>query len=206
MTWPVRTPTMFMGPYRFLHAPPGPAPDYGPELTPATCERPDGPLTGQRPDDISRWMAVPWQTDTASCRSGYDPSYDPYLPTFWPARVPNQVLTPQSYAVVMDTSRPLDERLEAFAHRAAWDAPLGDGTYVDQINTMAADIDLVAVVSVAPGPSDVPALPSVMEVADRPTAEQAAARPTLLGAAGERKAPDLAGIEKVRRFPRGLRR
>ena len=42
-------------------------------------------------------MAVPWQTDTASCRSGYylgyGPRYDPYVPTFWPARVPNQVLT-----------------------------------------------------------------------------------------------------------------
>ncbi len=159
MTWPVRTPTMFMGPYRFLHAPPGPEPDYGRELTSAICELPDGPLTGQRPGDISRWMAVPWQTDTASCRSGYEPSYDPYLPTFWPARVPNQVLTPQSYAVVMDTTLPLDKRLAAFAHRASWDAPLGDGTYVDQINTMAGDIDLVAVVSVAPGPTDVPGLP-----------------------------------------------
>jgi hypothetical protein len=38
-------------------------------------------------------MAVPWQTDTASCRSGYDLSYDPYVPAFWPARVPNEVLT-----------------------------------------------------------------------------------------------------------------
>ncbi len=150
-------------------------------------------------------MAVPWQTDTASCRSGYEPSYDPYLPTFWPARVPNQVLTPQSYAVVMDSSLPLDTRLAAFAHRASWDAPLGDGTYVDQINTMAGDIDLVAVVSVAPGPTDVPGLPSVMEVADRPTDEEAKARPALLGAARERKGPDLSGIEKVRRFPRGLR-
>ena len=76
---------------------------------------------------------------------------------------------------------------------------------VDQINTMACDIDLVAVVSVALGPTDLPQLPKVMEVADRPTDEQAKARPALLSAARERKGPDLSGIEKVRRFPKGLR-
>ena len=29
-----------------------------------------GPLYFQAPGDLSRWMAVPWQTDTSSCRSG----------------------------------------------------------------------------------------------------------------------------------------
>lgn len=205
MTWPVRTASMFMGPYRFLHAPAGLEPDYGPELTPEICRRPDGPLTGQRPGGITRWMAVPWQTDTASCRSGYDAAYDPYLPTFWPARVPNQVLTPQDYAVVMDDDRPMADRLAAFARRASWDAPLGEGTYVDKINVLAEDIDCVAVVEVMPGPAGVPAFPAVMEVADRPTAAEASARPSLLAAAAERCPPDLAGIEKARRFPRGLR-
>lgn len=52
-----------------------------------------GPLYFNGPGDLTRWMAVPWQTDTASCRSGYVPEYDPYLPTFWPHRVPNHVLT-----------------------------------------------------------------------------------------------------------------
>jgi hypothetical protein len=59
------------------------------------------------PGGISRWMAVPWQCDTASCRSGYDKADDPYVPTFWPARVPNQVLTAEDYAIVTrETRRP----------------------------------------------------------------------------------------------------
>lgn len=205
MTWPVRTASLYMGPYRFLHAPMGTDPDYGPELTTAICERPDGPLTGQRAGGITRWMAVPWQTDTASCRSGYERNYDPYLPTFWPARVPNQVLTPQDYATVMDDSKPMEDRLAAFARRASWDAALGDGPYVDQINVLANDIDCVAVVEVMPGPTDVPELPPVMEVADRPTQQQAAPPPALLAAASSRPAVDLAGTEKARRFPHGLR-
>ncbi|MDQ3677765.1 MAG: LodA/GoxA family CTQ-dependent oxidase [Actinomycetota bacterium] len=58
----------------------------------------------QSPGTVSRWMAVPWQTDTASCRSGYylgyGPRFDRYVPTFWAARVPNQVLTRRNYEVV----------------------------------------------------------------------------------------------------------
>src|SRR5262249_24121156 len=146
MTWPVRSPTIFMGAYRFLHAPAGPEPDYGPVLTPAICQTPEGPLWGQRPGSISRWMAVPWQADTASCRSGYAKDYDPYLPTFWPARVPNQVLTPTDYQTVMDKTVPEAERLAAFARRGDWDAPLGGGTYIDAINKLAGNIDIVAVV------------------------------------------------------------
>ena len=66
---------------------------------------------GQSPGSISRWMAIPWQTDTASCRSGYDTSYDPYVPTFWPARVPNEVMSETAYALdrllVVSFSSPL---------------------------------------------------------------------------------------------------
>ena len=47
-------------------------------------------------------MAVPWQTDTSSCLSRYKHDVDGYLPTFWPARVPNDVLDLESYQAVMD--------------------------------------------------------------------------------------------------------
>lgn len=198
MTWPVRSSTIFMEPYRFLHAPATPEPDYGPVLTPAICQTPEGPLWGQRPGSISRWMAVPWQTDTASCRSGYDTDYDPYLPTFWPARVPNQVLTRSAYDKVMDAGLPEQERLAAFATRQDWDDTLGAGTYIAQINAMANNIDLVAVVDVLPGPTDGIALPRVMEVADR----EVAPKPTLKGAAkvGEGTEIDWAAIEKAHRL------
>ena len=65
-------------------------------------------------------MAVPWQTDTASCRSGYGwpgnaTPNDTFIPTFWPSRVPNDVLTEGGFAVVTDPSLPIDERQRAFA-------------------------------------------------------------------------------------------
>ena len=56
---------------------------------PAVALSADGPLAGSGPGDVTRWMAVPWQADTASCRSGYQygpTPVDPYLPTFWAAR------------------------------------------------------------------------------------------------------------------------
>ena len=104
----------------FAHAAPGRIqPEYGAVLGPETLDLPNGPLLRrQLPGGITRWMAVPWQTDTASCRSGYLRSdYDPNVPTFWPARVPNQVLMKTDYDIVMDEERSLAERLAAFARR-----------------------------------------------------------------------------------------
>ncbi|MGH9278114.1 MAG: LodA/GoxA family CTQ-dependent oxidase, partial [Acidimicrobiales bacterium] len=87
ITWPMRHLTMYQAPFRILHRrPDDPEPPYPAVLTPAVALAPGGPLAGQTPGSLTRWMAVPWQTDSASCRSGYearsDPRYDPYLPTF----------------------------------------------------------------------------------------------------------------------------
>ncbi len=203
MTWPMRTAGMYMAPFRLAHAPPGwIEPEYGPVLGAETITLPNGPLLGgQLPGGITRWMAVPWQTDTASCRSGYLKSYDPNVPTFWPARVPNQVLTSVDYQVVMDEQRPLAERLAAFVRRGSWLQPLGNKSYTDQINNMIAHFDRMGVVEQRDGPKSGP-FPSEMEVQDLPDA----AHP-LAAAASERTAEnlDLSGIEKVRRFPYGLK-
>ena len=64
-----------------------------------------GPLYAQGPGDLTRWMGLPWQADTAYCRSGYDTAYDPFVPTFWPARVPNQVLTEANYGIAIDPAQ-----------------------------------------------------------------------------------------------------
>jgi hypothetical protein len=121
MTWPLRHPSMFERPFRFRLRPAGePEPDYGSGLTPAVALQPGGPLYDQMPGSISRWMALPWQGDTAFCRSGYPPGFDPYVPSFWPARVPNQVLTEDDYKVVMDTGLPRDVRLAALNNRQWW--------------------------------------------------------------------------------------
>jgi hypothetical protein len=167
MTWPVRHATMYQEPYRWRHrAKDDPEPDYGSTLTPAEVNSYNGPLYGQFPGSISRWMALPWQTDTASCRSGYDPSYDPYLPTFWPARVPNQVLTEANYHKVIDTSLPRQERLAAFNERFDWDNTLGVG-YQQQLETMIDDFDQQGIVLVQPGVAADPDFPPQMQVSDR---------------------------------------
>jgi hypothetical protein len=204
MTWPMRNAGLYMTPFRLAHAAPGwIEPEYGAVLGPETLDLPNGPLLGgQLPGGITRWMAVPWQTDTASCRSGYLRSYDPNVPTFWPARVPNQVLTKTDYDIVMEEERSMAERLAAFARRASWLRPLGGGSYTDQINTMISHFDRMGVVEVRDGPKTGP-FPAEIEVLDltegpHPSAATMGAVPT--------EEIDLSGIEKVRRFPYGLRR
>jgi hypothetical protein len=211
---------MYMAPFRFAHALDGwVAPGLGEILTSDGVTIPNGPLYGQQAGGITRWMAVPWQTDTASCRSGYDKAYDPYVPSFWPARVPNQVITKQNYEVVMDGSKPLGERLAAFANRAAWINPLGTTSYTDQINNMIHHFDHLGVVEVHPGPPDHDNFPREIEVEDqhvpikdmpKPNAHQAQQdqQHVRVGAAMTESADsvDLMTIEKVRRFPRGLHR
>ena len=90
----------------------------------------------------------------------------------------------------------------ANARRASWLRPLGSNSYTDQINNMIAHFDHMGVVETRPGPASGP-FPKVMEVEDlHPAAHELAA------AVGPRAAEelDLSGIDKVRRFPHGLRR
>jgi L-Lysine epsilon oxidase N-terminal/L-lysine epsilon oxidase C-terminal domain len=167
MTWPVRHATMYLEPYRWRHrAKDDPEPDAGTTLTPAEALAYNGPMYAQSPGSITRWMAIPWQTDTASCRSGYDPKYDPYLPTFWPARVPNQVLSDENYRKVMNSKLSRAVRLAAFNERADWDRTLGVG-YEHQLETMVKHFDRQGVVEVRPGIEGDPDFPSVMQVEDR---------------------------------------
>ncbi|MFJ9842190.1 LodA/GoxA family CTQ-dependent oxidase [Kitasatospora sp. NPDC101155] len=169
LTWPMRHTTMYTTPFRIRHRDPDkPAPTYGPTLTPDLALSFDGPLYAQAPGDLTRWMAVPWQTDTASCRAGYEYGsglgpYDPYLPTFWPARVPNHVLAEEDYEVVLDTSRPLADRLAAFRKRRAWLRWL-PAPYLANINAMVRDFGKLGVVERRPGPTDDPRLPAELLV------------------------------------------
>lgn len=167
MTWPVRHATMYLEPYRWRHrAKDNPEPDYGTTLTPADANSYNGPLYAQFPGSITRWMAIPWQTDTASCRSGYEPDYDPYLPTFWPARVPNQVLDVDNYKKVMNPKLSREERLAAFNDRSDWDRTLGVG-YQNQLMNMVKHFDKQGIVEVRPGIPNDPDFPPVMQVEDR---------------------------------------
>jgi len=138
---------------------------------------PAGPLLGgQVPGGVTRWMAIPWQTDTASCRDGYTTAYDPYLPTFWPARVPNNILSEERYKETLDTHLAEETRREAFAYRYFWldDLPL-DGeapTQTNQINAMVKYFDKLAIVQPRPGVPDNPNFPPEMQIGVIPNEEQ----------------------------------
>ncbi|MEP3054772.1 LodA/GoxA family CTQ-dependent oxidase [Ascidiaceihabitans sp.] len=199
MTWPMRQAGMYASAFR-LKTRDGAEPDYGQELTPI-WDAPGGPVNGgQSPGSITRWMAVPWQTDTASCRSGYTKAYDPYVPTFWPARVPNEVVSTEAYGVITDTSASMQDRIAAFTNRADWLEPLGpDKYYQHQINHMIHHFDQMGIVEVHPGPegsSD--AFPATIQVSDQP-------QKTRLMAMAKGAAPqghsDLSHIDKVQRLP-----
>jgi hypothetical protein len=164
VTWPIRNVSMFSRPFRILQRPADqPELDYGEVLTPEVATGPTGPLHAQGPGDLTRWMAVPWQTDTSSCRSGYEAGYDPYLPTFWPARVPNQVLSAERYAVVTNPRLPRDVRVAAFRGRDNWFRGL-KGTQVQYVNQMVRDFGKMGVVELMAGVPADPDLPPVMMV------------------------------------------
>jgi hypothetical protein len=185
ITWPMRHASMYRAPFRLREASPNaPAlPNYGSQLTPAVATAVEGPLYAQSAGDLTRWMAVPWQTDTASCRSGYyagyGPRYDPYVPSFWPARVPNQVLTEADYQTVLNAKLPREERQAAFSRRASWFRTLGAGGYESQINFMVSNFADMGVLETRPGVPGDPDFPPVMQVENR----NAPARAALRGAA-----------------------
>jgi hypothetical protein len=184
MTWPMRNSGMYMAPFRLKHAPKKPKTDYlyyGSTLDSGVLSMSSGPiLGGQVPGSITRWMAVPWQTDTASCRDGYTKTYDPYLPTFWPARVPNNILGEDDYEMTINPNVNIEDRRLAFSNRYFWldDLPL-DGekpTQTNQINAMVKYFDKLAIVQHRKGTKDAPEyFPPEMQVGIIPTPEQEAA-------------------------------
>lgn len=165
MTWPMRHLTMYDKPFRIRRRPQGVAePDYGKTLDQATALSAQGPLHAQGPGDINRWMGLPWQADTAYCRAGYDSHYDPFAPTFWPARVPNQVLTADDYAIVVDPQQPMARRIEAFTARTSWNKPL-HGKTAEQMKQMVRIFGSMGLVEVRQGVQGDPAFPVTMMVA-----------------------------------------
>lgn len=165
MTWPMRHASLYSAPFRIRLRPADqPEPDYGPTMTPLLVEKVGGPLYAQPPGGITRWMAIPWQGDTAFCRSGYDPEYDPYLPTFWAARVPNQVLTEADYAKVIDTSLPRAERVAAYNRRASWLRAIQNHQTAEVMMDMIADFGQLGIVEARPGVKDDPDFPEYIYV------------------------------------------
>ena len=122
-TWPMRNAIMYdkRDPWRIKRRK-NVKDDFGVALNSEIALSKGGPLDGSSPGDITRWMAVPWQSDTSSCLSAYRAYAGEYLPTFWPARVPNDVLTEEDYQRIQDPSLPTEEKIKAFspADRKKW--------------------------------------------------------------------------------------
>ena len=160
----MRHSSLYRAPFRIRERGAAESPlDLGETLTAANVTAAGGPLFAQGPGDLTRWMAVPWQGDTLFCRSGYEPEFDPYIPSFWPARVPNQVLLEEDYRIVMDTSQPRENRRQAFQRRASWVRGM-HGTAAQQILQMVAAFGQIGVVEARPGIKGDPDFPEVMFV------------------------------------------
>lgn len=166
LTWPMRHASMYRAPYRIRERESGKdEPSYGSQLTVNDVSSMNGPLYEQGPGDLSRWMALPWQGDTAYCRSGYDMEYDPYLPTFWPARVPNQVLTKSDYDTLCDKKRPMSERIAAFHNRPSWLRQLpAQNPAPEQMMYMIQHFSEMGVLEGLKKPSDIDWLPDLLYV------------------------------------------
>jgi len=209
LTWPMRMAGMYNAFFRIrkrsAHNPepvwrefldPGPFQSGAASVTPLE-------VFWNGPGDLTRWMAVPWQTDTSSCRSGYTPEYDPYIPTFWPATVPNNVLSVRDYEIVMDETLPRKERLRAYNRRVTWFRVLGK-YYLEQIDNMTRQFGDLGMITIRPGFENDPDFPAEMYVESVPfappvddtlTEDQVASMQAGLASALERLAsiPDFQG-------------
>ncbi len=165
LTWPMRHLTLYRKPFRVRQRAEGaPDPDYGNPVGQAAMLALNGPLHEQGPGDLSRWMGLPWHADTAWCRGGYDTKYDPFAPTFWPAHVPNHVLSATEYAIVVDKNKPPEQRVAAFANRTDWNKPLHGNTAAQMLD-MVRIFGSMGLVEVQPGVPKDPTYPATMMVA-----------------------------------------
>jgi hypothetical protein len=159
MTWPMRIASLYAAPFR-LRRRTNAEPDWGDAMTSAIALAPDGPLSASGPGSLTRWMAVPWQVDTASCLSAYQPG-DEYLPAFWPARVPNDVISAAAYETVLDAAVDPQRRRQAFRERRKWlrPLPLDQVSGEARVNAFLRGWSRFGVVTRRRGPPDDPAFP-----------------------------------------------
>jgi hypothetical protein len=133
ITWPFRNLIFWQSPYRIKVLP--------------------GPLDGSGPGSLTCWLGVPWQTDEASCLSGYNTTLYLMLPSFWAARVPNHVMSEQSFMRVSDATLNDAQKLKHFDYRQDWLRDFGT-QYVPKINRMVKRWHELGIVVSHPLPAD----------------------------------------------------
>lgn len=151
LTWPLRNAITWEKPFRLNILPEGQiAPlDYGPLLSPAIALSDQGPIAFNGPGSLTRWLGVPWQTDEASCLSGYDTTTYLPLPSFWSVRVPNQVMSQEAFNRLSDKNIPLGQRLKHLSYRQDWLREFGS-QYLTKINKMITEWHDLGIVTETP--------------------------------------------------------
>lgn len=155
LTWTLRAASMWKSPFRLNVLPPDESPqdDFGPVLHPDVAVGPGGMVDTSGPGTLTRWMGVPWQTDEASCLSGYQRGSYISVPSFWAARVPNQVLTQRSHARSNAEGLPSRQQQKHFDFRQSWLRHFGPA-YLDRIASMVERWDQVGIVQRHAGDED----------------------------------------------------
>jgi hypothetical protein len=201
LTWPMRVPSMYRGKFRLRRHPEGfTYPDYGDFLNQAAVLGNSGPLSASGPGDLTKWMSVPWQADTASCGQGISSdevpyggpfNQDPYLPTFWAPRAPNEVLAEVDYQTVMDTTKLLKDRVAAFNRRSEWTRILFTQftPWIEQLTNMVHNFGAMGVLEPRPGIPGDPEFPDTMYVESLPALLPLAPPPIPVPGEAPRPAP-----------------
>jgi hypothetical protein len=140
LSWPMRAKSTWAGAYRLAVLPEGQrvCQDYGQVLTPEECLNASGPLAGVGPGSLTRWLGVPWQTDEASCNSAadYEPTTFLSMPSYWGARVPDQVLSAESWERAAAETNGAVQRIKHFAYRSDWLRDVRGRRYAERIKNM----------------------------------------------------------------------
>ena len=180
LTWPMRVASLYRDKFRLRRHPDGfTDPDYGDFLNQVTVLGNSGPLSASGAGDLTKWMSVPWQADTASCgqgltqdetKSGGPFNNDPFLPTFWAPRAPNEVLADADYQIVMDTTKPLEQRIAAFRTRSEWTRVLFNANtpWLETLSNMVKNFSAMGIIERRDGIPNDPNFPAEMYVESLP--------------------------------------
>ena len=141
LTWFMRLKQMWSTPYRLNVLPKGEhiQLDWGDILMPEVAISKNGPFSVNGPGSLTRWMGVPWQTDEASCLSGYKVSTYLPLPSFWAARVPNQVLADDGYLRMQAGHVNTAQRLKHLDYRQDWLRDISSNGNLNRLKLMVED-------------------------------------------------------------------
>jgi hypothetical protein len=195
ITWTMRIPLLWEIPYRLKVLPTDdPArQDYGDTLTPAVCVGRGGPFDGVAAGALTRFLGTPWQTDGASCNSASDyfPTTFLSMPTFWGARVPDQVLAAENYqrAAALDPKTSVTQVHKHLMLRVDWLRDIRGQDYFDRIAAMVDEWwELGMVLPVRDQPAHLPAGIRV-EQGRHPRAAGSDAKPAFVAAVEELAQP-----------------